>query len=254
MPNGAAAMTPTQYVENVTAHAAVGCASALASGGKCGPSALAGGVTSAAGPVINGNGFFFGLVANAALGGGAAVLGGGKFENGAITGAFGYLFNNYLHPDQCPPGADGPLCGQLPGGARGGGYPGKAPALAPDAAAAESGSAADQLAINRAAGAAFEQSVGAELEQSGVSVGQQITVQTQSGVRTRLDFLAQDPQTGEIACIECKASQTAPLTQNQTLAFPEIRQTGGTIVGAGKPGFPGGTQIPPTAVQIIRGQ
>jgi RHS repeat-associated protein len=70
MPNGAAAMTPAQYVENVTAHAAVGCASAMASGGKCGASALAGGVTSAAGPVINGNGFFFGLAANAALGGG----------------------------------------------------------------------------------------------------------------------------------------------------------------------------------------
>jgi RHS repeat-associated protein len=81
------------YAFNVVAHAAVGCASAVASGGKCGPSALAGGVTLAAGPVINGNGFFFGLVANTTLGGGAAVLGGGKFENGAITGAFGYLFN-----------------------------------------------------------------------------------------------------------------------------------------------------------------
>jgi hypothetical protein len=31
----------------------------------------------------------FGLVANTALGGGAAVLGGGKFENGAITGPLG---------------------------------------------------------------------------------------------------------------------------------------------------------------------
>jgi hypothetical protein len=40
---------------------------------------------------------------NTALGGGAAVLGGGKFENGAITGAFGYLFN------QC--GADPGHCG-----------------------------------------------------------------------------------------------------------------------------------------------
>jgi RHS repeat-associated protein len=83
----------SEYAFNVTAHAAVGCASAVASGGKCGPSALAGGVTSAAGPVVNGHGFFFGLVANTTLGGGAAVLGGGKFENGAITGAFGYLFN-----------------------------------------------------------------------------------------------------------------------------------------------------------------
>jgi hypothetical protein len=82
-----------QYAENVAGHALVGCGQAVASGGKCGPSALAGAVTSAAGPFINGHGFVAGLVANAALGGGAAVLGGGKFENGAITGAFGYLFN-----------------------------------------------------------------------------------------------------------------------------------------------------------------
>ena len=81
------------YAFNVVAHAAVGCGSVVASGGKCGPSALAGGVTSAAGPVINGQGFVAGLVINTALGGGAAVLGGGKFENGAITAAFGYLFN-----------------------------------------------------------------------------------------------------------------------------------------------------------------
>jgi hypothetical protein len=80
------------YDFNVVAHAAVGCGASVASGGKCGPGALAGGVTAAAGPVINGNGFAS-LVANAALGGAAAVLGGGKFENGAVTGAFGYLFS-----------------------------------------------------------------------------------------------------------------------------------------------------------------
>jgi Possible hemagglutinin (DUF637) len=88
------------YDFNVVAHAAVGCASAMASGGKCGPSALAGGVTSAAGPLINGKGIFS-LVANSALGGGTAVLGGGKFENGAITGAFGYLFNACGGPHGC---------------------------------------------------------------------------------------------------------------------------------------------------------
>jgi len=33
------------------------------------------------------------LVANTVLGGAAAVAGGGKFANGAITAAFGYLFN-----------------------------------------------------------------------------------------------------------------------------------------------------------------
>jgi hypothetical protein len=34
------------------------------------------------------------LVASAVLGGLGSVAGGGKFANGAITGAFGYLFNN----------------------------------------------------------------------------------------------------------------------------------------------------------------
>lgn len=113
--------------------------------------------------------------------------------------------------------------------------------------------AAQQLAINQAAGAAFEQAVGGQLSESGLTVGQQITIETGSGVRTRLDFLTLDPVTGDIGCVECKASSTVPLTTNQTLAFPEIGQSGGTIVGAGKPGFPGGTVIPPTTVQIIRG-
>ena len=93
--------------------------------------------------------------------------------------------------------------------------------------------AADELAANRAAGAAFEQAVGASLEQSGLTVGQQITVGTENGVRTRLDFLTLDPLTGQIGCIECKASQTAPLTPNQSLAFPQIGQSGGKILGAG---------------------
>ncbi len=132
------------------------------------------------------------------------------------------------------------------------------PAATPGAQCTVSGppglTAAEQLAENRAAGAAFEQVVGANLEQSGLDIGQQITIETQSGVRTRLDFLTKDPVTGEIGCVECKASSTAPLTPNQSLAFPEIEQTGGTIVGAGKPGFPGGSQIPPTSVQILRGQ
>ena len=42
------------YAENVAGHAAVGCLSAVASGGKCGPGALAAGAGSAAAPLING--------------------------------------------------------------------------------------------------------------------------------------------------------------------------------------------------------
>jgi len=36
-------------------------------------------------------------IESAVLGGVGSVLGGGKFENGAITGAFGYLFNQLQH-------------------------------------------------------------------------------------------------------------------------------------------------------------
>ncbi|AUG01695.1 hypothetical protein CXQ81_14125 [Pseudomonas sp. 09C 129] len=59
-------------------------------------------------------------------------------------------------------------------------------------------------------------------------------------------------EAGEISCVECKSSEIAPLTKNQKKAFPEIEKTGATVVGKGKPGFPGGTTIPPTRVEIIR--
>jgi hypothetical protein len=81
------------HLANIAGHALVGCGASVASGGKCGPGALAGGVTSLAGPYIYGLKFEVAVVANAALGCAAAVLGGGKFENGAVTGAFGYLFS-----------------------------------------------------------------------------------------------------------------------------------------------------------------
>jgi hypothetical protein len=81
------------HLANIVGHALVGCAQSAASGGKCGPGALAGAVTSAAGPFINTHNVVDGLVANTILGGLASVAGGGKFANGAITGAFGYLLN-----------------------------------------------------------------------------------------------------------------------------------------------------------------
>jgi hypothetical protein len=67
-----------------------------------------------------------------------------------------------------------------------------------------------------------------------------------------LDYLIRDPTTNTIRCIECKSSATAPLTPNQEIAFPEIEEGGATIAGAGKPGFPGGTRIPPTKVEVVR--
>ena len=52
------------------------------------------GVTSSADPVS-------GTIISAVAGGVGSMLGGGKFESGAVTGAFSYLFNCLSHPGTC---------------------------------------------------------------------------------------------------------------------------------------------------------
>jgi hypothetical protein len=106
--------------------------------------------------------------------------------------------------------------------------------------------------VNKAAGAEFERNTEEKLKELKLEYAGQITVETPSGVRTRLDFLARDPVTGEIIGIECKGSATARFTRGQRQAHQEILRYGATIVGEGKPGFPGGMKIPPTRVQIWR--
>ena len=95
------AMSFGQKAANVAGHAAVGCASAAASGGDCESGALSGGFGAAYsnfGPEL-----FDDMVSrtmeHAVVGGVGSVLGGGKFANGAVTGAFGYLFNELLHQE-----------------------------------------------------------------------------------------------------------------------------------------------------------
>jgi len=89
--------------ENVVGHAAVGCASSVGSGGGCQSGALsgaAGSMFSQFGPQFDS--FAANLVANSVAGGVASVVGGGKFENGAKTAAFGYLFNQAVHAARVP--------------------------------------------------------------------------------------------------------------------------------------------------------
>lgn len=100
-----------RVAESIVSHAVVGCASSAMSGGKCGPGALsaafADAVTLAPGmeninsqaSTGNSNALIEGTVIAAVSGGTASILGGGKFVNGAETGAFGYLFNITLHPN-----------------------------------------------------------------------------------------------------------------------------------------------------------
>jgi hypothetical protein len=108
-----------------------------------------------------------------------------------------------------------------------------------------------QLENNKKQGKAFEDNSYGEYSKTKPEAAREVTVKTDSGVKTRIDMMGRDTD-GEISCVECKSSDTAPLTKNQKAAFPEIEKTGATIVGKGKPGFPGGTKIPPTRVEILR--
>jgi len=90
-------------------HGVVGCVTSAAGGGKCGSGALSAafakfaststymeGVNAAAkaGDVLA---RVEGTLINMVIGGTASALGGGRFANGAQTGAFSYLFNELLH-------------------------------------------------------------------------------------------------------------------------------------------------------------
>jgi len=84
-------------VANIAGHAGVGCLSALASGGACGPGALSAGAGSAVSPVALQAGLFGGTAISGIAGGLASLAVGGKFADGAVTAAFGYLFNSIWH-------------------------------------------------------------------------------------------------------------------------------------------------------------
>jgi len=85
------------HVFNMAGHAAVGCGAAVASGGDCGPGALSGAVGSFSThlPFVEGLNPAGRLAVVTVSGGLASVAGGGKFGNGAVTAAFGYLYNSF---------------------------------------------------------------------------------------------------------------------------------------------------------------
>jgi RHS repeat-associated protein len=112
-------------------------------------------------------------------------------------------------------------------------------------------SSAEQLAVNKATGKAFEQMVVDATKATDTKVAEQVTLKTESGVKTRMDVVSTKPS-GDVRLREAKGSATASLTEKQTAAHPEIEQTGATVVGKGKPDYPGGTKIPPTKVEVVR--
>jgi hypothetical protein len=88
-------------VESVGLHGLVGGFTSRLAGGSFKSGFLAAGVSEALGPnpqAVDNN--IEGAVMSAVAGGLGSVFGGGKFQNGAITGAFGYLFNDALHDAQ----------------------------------------------------------------------------------------------------------------------------------------------------------
>jgi Novel toxin 21 len=82
------------------AHAAIGCVASGVQGGSCGAGAASAGFAAFAGPVINTGNFGADLAGHAVAGGLGSMAAGGKFGNGAVTGAFGYLFN-YCGQGKC---------------------------------------------------------------------------------------------------------------------------------------------------------
>lgn len=60
-------------------------------------------------------------------------------------------------------------------------------------------------------GAQFEETTGAQLGKEGYTgVGSQVTIKADNGVKTRVDFISNDPKEN-IALTEAKASATAPI-------------------------------------------
>ncbi|MHB8573683.1 MAG: RHS repeat domain-containing protein [Candidatus Dormibacteria bacterium] len=105
-------LTKTEFIATrFVAHGFVGGLFTEFEGGSFGSGFLAGGVGSLAPAPTPGERLTFDEVAegtaeSAVLGGIGSVLGGGKFENGAVSGAFGYLFNEALHATQIGKDAD----------------------------------------------------------------------------------------------------------------------------------------------------
>jgi RHS repeat-associated protein len=100
MPFDSIAFNPVQYAENIAGSAAIGCASSVASGGSCASGAAGAAVGAGFTPLTS---TLFpnaktdigqrigGTIVQATAGGLGSVAGGGKFANGAVTGAFQYL-------------------------------------------------------------------------------------------------------------------------------------------------------------------
>ena len=80
----------------------------------------------------------------------------------------------------------------------------------------------------------------------------EITIVTHEGTKVRVDAITSD-EYGNVIIQEYKSSATAPYTTNQEKGFPELKNSGGKVVGEGKGDFSGGYEVPSgTRPQIVR--
>jgi hypothetical protein len=107
---------------------------------------------------------------------------------------------------------------------------------------------------NAIKGKNFEKVVTQDLEKNGYNkIAEQVTVKP-NGVsgKVRLDNVS--TKNGQIALTDAKSSAKAGMTKNQKVGYPALEKNGGTVVGnkGAAQGYPAGTKIPPTKVDIIR--
>ena len=116
----------------------------------------------------------------------------------------------------------------------------------------------DRMAKIRNQGRQYELERLEDFKKIATDVEEQITIDVEAPdgeiVRTRVDAMGYDKETGQLLIQEYKSSATAPLTQNQKKAFQLIKD-GATahVVGKGKGIFKGGFEIPPgTEIPVFR--
>jgi hypothetical protein len=107
---------------------------------------------------------------------------------------------------------------------------------------------------NAAQGKAFEQKGLAYLKTQQNDVEDQVSIRpynddgTLANYRVRVDAVGTDDD-GTYHLTDFKSSDTAGFTPNQTTGYPLLEKNGGVVVGGDA--YPAGTQIPPTAVDVL---
>jgi len=82
------------------------------------------------------------------------------------------------------------------------------------------------------------------------TASRQVRIQKSDGTVTVVDrgYMAG----GRLRLVEAKGSATASFTKNQCIGYPQIKDTGGVVVGTGTKEFPAGLIMTRTQVQVVR--